>query len=222
MPFTPVGQQAQNDDSPRVYVNPPDMIGHLLLVWPVDYQTDVPTKYPKKNDAGQVIPSDAVFLDIVDLNLPGEDGGPGFVMRRARWTQGRLIRDTKHAVGIGRDQAMLVQMTKDGDAYQIVDQSTNPGAVQYAEGWLAAHPQFQPGDDGPHPQPQGPAQHPTQPQQHPAPQQPQWAPPVSGPPTPQQSAMDRLRRAAGQPQVHGDPLPPAYPGSGQQEEQPPF
>lgn len=159
MPFTPVGAGRQDDDAPRTYLNPSDMVGHLLLVWPVRYEADTVTKYPRQDGR----PSDAVYVDVVDLNLPDETNQPGKVMRAAKWTQGRLIRDTKHAVGVPRDDGMLVQMGKDGDAYQIIDMTTNPGAVQYANNWLAAHPQFQPGNDAPQRQ-----------------QEPQYAPAANG------------------------------------------
>jgi hypothetical protein len=125
------------------YINPPDMINHLLLIWPVMYEQDTYTKYPRQDGR----PSDAVYVDVVDLSMNGEDGQPGLVMRHAKWTQGRLIRDTKGHVGIPRDMPMLKQMTKDGDAYQLIEQAHNPGSVQMAEWWMNAHPQFQPGEN---------------------------------------------------------------------------
>lgn len=220
MPFTPVGAGRQDDDAPRTYLNPSDMVGHLLLVWPVRYEADTVTKYPRQDGR----PSDAVYADIVDLNLPDDQNQPGKVMRAAKWTQGRLIRDTKHAIGAPRDDAMLVQMAKDGDAYQIIDMTTNPGAVQYAQNWLAAHPNFHPGQD--QPQQQGPIRStPPYPQTYPVPQNVPasvW-PPVSGPPE-SESAMERLRRqaSAGNPYVPSSQpnLPPPYPG--QQDDNPPF
>jgi hypothetical protein len=216
MPFTPVGAGRQDDDAPRTYLNPSDIVGHLLIVWPVRYETDTATKYPRQDGR----PSDAVYVDIVDLNLPDELNQPGKVMRAAKWTQGRLIRDTKHAIGVPREDAMLVQMGKDGDAYQIVDQATNPGAVEYASRWLAAHPQFHPGQDAP--QPRDP-----QPQSSPWPpatgqQSGQWNPPVSGPPQ-SESTMDRLRRQAQSSNPYApQPGLPTYPNPGQQDENPPF
>lgn len=153
MGFTSINDsqaRAQRPRSPeeqaeRTYLSPPDMINHLLLVWPVRYEPVTVTKYPRLDGK----PSDAVYVDIVDLSVRGEDGQPGKVMRQAKWTQGRLIRDTKGAIGVGRDDPMLVQMTKDGDAYQIIEQAHNPGSVQMAQWWLQAHPHFQPGQDAP-------------------------------------------------------------------------
>lgn len=159
MGFTSINDsqaRAQQPRSPeeqaaRTYLNPPEMVNHLLLVWPIRYEANTVTKYPRLDGK----PSDACYVDVVDLSVPGDDGYPGKVMRQAKWTQGRLIRDTKGAIGIGRDDAMLVQMTKDGDAYQLIEQAHNPGSVQMAEWWLTAHPHFQPGQDAP--QPQSPA-----------------------------------------------------------------
>lgn len=229
MPFTPVGAGRQDDEAPRTYINPPDMIGHLLIVWPVRYEADTFTKYPRQDGR----PSDAVYADIVDLNLPDENNQPGKVMRQAKWTQGRLIRDTKHAIGASRDDGMLVQMARDGDAYQLIDMTTNPGAVQYAEGWLAAHPNFHPGQDAPQSNgnQQGPIRStPPYPQSFPMPQQQQQAapsgvwPPVSSPPQQtapaQESMMDRLRRQAEQPNPYA-PQPGLRPYPGQSED-PPF
>jgi hypothetical protein len=227
MPFTPLssGQQQGASEREGTYLNPPEMMNHLLMVWPVRYEADVYTKYPRQDGR----PSDAVFVDVVDLSVADDYGQPGKVMRQARWTQGRLIRDTKHAIGVGRDDALLVQMSKDGDAYQLIEQSANPGSVQMAEWWLSAHPQFQPGMDAPRPQ----QEYAPQPQYQ---QYQNQAPPVSAPPqplSPQQSAMDRLRRQAGvqpQPQTQYGPAqpplppppPPAPPMAGFPEEEPPF
>ena len=139
--------QTQSQDEDRVYVNPKDMVGHLLLVWPIEYLRDVPTKYPKKNDKGEILPADAVFCDIVDLNLADDNGQRGLLMRRCRWTQGRLIRDTKKLVGA--PDPLLVSMGKDGDAFVIIFQHGNPAAVAIANEWESRNPNFVPGDDAP-------------------------------------------------------------------------
>jgi len=138
-----------NEGDTVTYVNPKDQVGHLLLVWPIRYETDTFTKYPRQDGK----PSDAVFCDVVDLNLPDDTRQPhepqvrGKVMRQCKWTQGRLIRDTKKFVGC--PDPLLVSMGKDGDAYIIVRQERNPGAVQIAEEWASRNPQFRPGADAP-------------------------------------------------------------------------
>mgnify|MGYP003580050045 CR=1 FL=1 len=201
MPFTPVGAN-QGDPENVTYVNPKDQIGHLLMVWPVRYETDTYTKYPRRDG----LPSDAVYCDVVDLNLADENGYAGKLMRQCKWTQGRLIRDTKR--NVGAPDPMLVRMGMDGDAYIIVDMTSDANAVALAEAWLAAHPEFKPGDSSTEPAPVN---------------RPQSAPPAPQPAT--NATMDRLRRAAENSQLKKQeplPPPPPYPGSGQQEGNPPF
>lgn len=205
MRFTDPEQQ-QQDDETVTYVNPKDMVNHLLLVWPVRYEADTFTKYPRQDGK----PSDAVFCDIVDLSLPDENGDRGKVMRACKWTQGRLIRDTKKLVGA--PDPLLVSMSKDGEAFIIVFQHRNQAAVQMANEWESRNPGFVPGANAPAPRASEPKQ--------------DWNAPVSGdvwteqqdtgvwPPrtteTPKQTppaasvsntseVMDRLRRSAGIP-----------------------
>ena len=148
MRFADSSQTPDSDEGTgNVYINPKDMIGHLLLIWVIDYKTDVPTKYPRKDDRGNPLPADAVFCDLVDLSVSGDDGQPGMVMRRARWTQGRLIRDTKKWVGT--PDPLLASMGKDGDAYVLTFQDKNPRAVAIADAWETRNPGFVPGADAP-------------------------------------------------------------------------
>lgn len=218
MPFTPVGGNGPNSETETTYVNPEQMIGHLLLIWPTEYEADSYTIHPRQDGK----PSDAVYADVVDLNLPDDYGQPGKVMRRVKWMQWRLIRDTKHAVGATREDAMLAVMSKDGRAYELADMTHNQQALQVANRWLGEHPQFNPGQDQPVPRVQA-----QQPQQNNGgwnQNQNQWTPnqQVSSPPqrrNAEESAMDRLRRqSANNPYVTGQQLPPPY--SGQPEEAP--
>jgi hypothetical protein len=221
MGYTPLGSQSQQDDQPRDYVNPPQMINHLLLIWPIRYEQNTFTKYPRQDGR----PSDAVYLDVVDLSLADEQGYAGKVMRQAKWTQGRLIRDTKGACGT--PAPMLVQMGKDGDAYILIEQSHNPGSTQLADAWLAAHPDFRPSDPVPLNQ-----------QQPPVPQitlrdvlpQAEYTEHRAAPVTPQPVAapsnesvvMDRLKRQAQGNYKAEQPLPPPPPPARMQDEEPPF
>jgi hypothetical protein len=161
MRFADNTPQPREDEDRPTYVNPPDMVGHLLLVWPIRYDRDVYTKYPRQDGK----PSDAVFCDVVDLNLPDDNNKRGKLMRQCKWTQGRLIRDTKKFVG--SPDPLLVAMGKDGDAYIIVRQETNPAAVQIAEEWASRNPGFTPGADAPVPR-------------EPEPTRSTWDSPVSG------------------------------------------
>lgn len=229
-------QVARPEGERRKYLNPPDLLNHLLLVWPIRYEQNTVTKYKRENG----MPSDAVYVDIVDLSVKDDLGYPGFVMRQAKWTQGRLIRDTKGAVGVDREQPMLVQITKDGDAYQLIEQAQNPASVQMAEWWMTNHPDFFPGDDAPQrmtveePPQSGPIREtPPYSGNYPMPQsEPSgvWPPTSGAPSVPaapvedatrrslEQSAMDRLRR-----QAQGAPLPPPPPPAPSfPNEEPPF
>jgi hypothetical protein len=202
MKFTdPDETPQQEQERSTVYLNPPDMIHHLLLIWPVRYETDTFTKYPRKNDAGVTIPSDAVYSDIVDLSVVDPTTSqPGYLMRNCKWTQGRLIRDTKKFVGT--PDPLLMQMSKDGDAYQLIPQQKNPGSVLMAEQWESRNPGFRPSVPGEQEAPQA------------------TATPVTAQ-SPEASAMDRLRRQAGNtPPLAPQPLTLASVMG--QEEEPPF
>jgi|SRR5688572_19723377 len=228
--------QGSSEERSSSYLNPPDMVNHLLLIWPVDYEHDTYTKYPRQD--GQ--PSDAVYCDVVDLSVNGPDGQPGYLMRGCKWTQGRLIRDTKKLVG--SPDPLLKLMGKDGDAYQLFEQSTNPAAVSVAEAWATRNPGFRPGSDQPPkfaPQQQGPIRSTAPyPQQYPVPpaqvQQPQFQQPLVVPqfptqpesqqplvvpqfPTQPESPMDRLRRQTAHPYFQPQDLPQPP-----QDENPPY
>jgi len=208
MGYIPLGAGSpKDDDAPRTYVNPPEMINHLLLIWPIWYETDTYTQYPRQDGK----PSDAVYVDIVDLSMADENGYAGKLMRNTKWTQGRLIRDTKNACGT--QEPMLAQMTIDGKAYQLVEQKQNPGSVSLADAWRAAHPDFVPSQPG---QVETAAPEPPRPTSAPP------APPVpSGPQT--SAVMDRLRQASQSGYRPGTqhPLPPPAPKQ-EQETEPPF
>lgn len=232
MQFTSSSNQPAQQEQGGDYLNPKDMVGHLLLIWPIRYEADVPTKYPRLDGR----PQDAVFVDLVDLSVAGDDGQPGKVMRQARWTQGRLIRDTKWAVGA--KDPMLKQMTKDGDAFMLIEQANNPGSVQYAEWWVNAHPNFVPGADAPQqtvtpppvpqPVPVPPAQA-ANPGVWPPASAPAQVPAAPYPHTSEQSAvLERLRAQAAQSKSHvdssasGPTLPPPAPPFPVQDQDPPF
>jgi hypothetical protein len=228
MRFAQQGQQEQGTEQSSKYLNPSQLVGHLLLVWPLRYEEDTYTKYPKKDDSGRIVPSDAVYCDVVVLTLAGEDGHPGYLMRGAKWTQGRLIRETKRLVG--SPDPLLIQIKMDGDAYDPVFQDHFQPAIDMALAWEARNPQFRPGVDQPQPrvEQQGPIRSaPPYPESFPMPQQQSsgvW-PPASGPPavpaTPvAEDPMSRLRRQMNAPNPYvPSTLPPPPPA---QEETPPF
>src|SRR5918994_4846332 len=89
-----------------VRLSPDKVIGHLLMVWTVEYIPHSPTKFTQPGK-----PSDVIVVDVVDLDLPDENGHQGLVARRSWWRQSRLIRDLKSRVG--RPNPILVRVGRD-------------------------------------------------------------------------------------------------------------
>lgn len=126
-----------------IRLNPDKVIGHLLMVWTIDYIPHSPTKYSVPNK-----PSDVVVVDVVDLDLPDENGHQGLVARRTWWRQSRLIRDLKSRVG--RPNPILIRVGRDTSdpganaPYILITARGDQDAEARAEAWMAAHPEFRP------------------------------------------------------------------------------
>jgi hypothetical protein len=133
---------------------PRDLVGHLLLIWPVDYIEDAPSKYSQR---GQ--PSDVIVVDMVDLDdVDPLTGQPGAVARGAWWRPGRLIRSLKRR--LGSQDPMLAWMTM-GTAsqgmnapFELVSATGDKGAVERGMAWLEANPNFKPDSFTPAPRPE--------------------------------------------------------------------
>lgn len=140
MPFN------EPDTSGRL--NPRDIIGHLLLVWPTDYVEHSPTKYTKP---GQ--PSDVIVVDVVDLDDVDFDGSPGRLSQNVWWRPARLIASLKRQVGTS--DPYLAWMKQGGASqgmnapFVLVTATGDPAAVAKAEAWLSAHPDFKPSGSRP-------------------------------------------------------------------------
>ena len=131
-------------------LNPREIVGHLLILWPVDYIAHSPTKFTRPDK-----PSDAVILDVCDLDLPDEVGVPGKLCRRVWWRQSRLIMMLKEKIGI----RMLCLMTQ-GTAstgfnapFELISVLSDPDCRARAETWLKANPDFCPSTPANKPQP---------------------------------------------------------------------
>lgn len=126
-----------------VRINPSDVLGHLLLVWAIEYKEHSPTRFSKPDKK-----SDVIVVDLVDLDLEGEDGGDGYLARRQWWRQGRLIQVLRPKVG--RPNPMLAVMSKGvgaagfQDPFVLVSASQDPQSVQRANQWFQKHPDFKP------------------------------------------------------------------------------
>jgi hypothetical protein len=133
---------SEPDSSGRL--NPRDVVGHLLLVWPTDYITDSPTKFSKP---GQ--PSDVIVVDVVDLDDHDPvTGEAGYVTRGAWWRQGRLIGSLKKKVGT--KDPMLARMSQGigtpgyNAPFELTSATSDRQAVARAQEWLQKNPDFQP------------------------------------------------------------------------------
>lgn len=135
-------------NGPRLY--PKDILGHLLLVWAIEYIEHSPTQYTKPGQA-----SDVVTVDVVDLadqlGQPVKDpetGEDGFLVRRSWWRQNHLIKMLK--LKLGNTNPLLVTMSKGAAGvgrnapFQLVSMTGNEAAVAMANAWLQAHPDFTP------------------------------------------------------------------------------
>lgn len=140
-------------------LNPKDINGHLLIVWAIDYVEHSPTKFSRPDK-----PSDVIIVDVVDLDLPDENGYSGLVARKCWWRQARLIQQLKSRIGQG---PLLVRMGRGASSngmeppYELFTATQDPEALGRARGWGAAHPDHKPSSKtAPMPQaPSGPPAH---------------------------------------------------------------
>lgn len=121
---------------------PASCLNHLLLVWFINYIEHSPTVYstPGKN-------SDVIVVDVVDLDLPDDDGYQGKVFRGSWWRNGRLIGFGKPR--LGRPKPVIATMafggvTMGNKPYELHTQDHDPGMVARGSAWLQAHTDFRP------------------------------------------------------------------------------
>ena len=126
----------------RLY--PKDIVGHLLLVWAVEYIAHSPTTFTQPGKPSDVIVVDAVDLDAVDP----ETSAPGLLARRTWWRQAQLIKMLK--LKLGNTSPLLVRMGKGGATmgrnapFVLVSQTQDALCVQRANLWLQANADFVP------------------------------------------------------------------------------
>lgn len=115
---------------------PADVAGHLLIVKAVDYKAEVRTSMG---------PSEAISVDIADLDSINPATGQPHIYRGSLWFNVALVNALRSQIG----QLVLARMgqgtAKPGQsAPWILDDATNdPGAVAQATAWMNQHPEFQ-------------------------------------------------------------------------------
>lgn len=144
-----------------VRINPRDVVGHLLLVWVIDYLAHKPTQYTRPDK-----PSDVIVVDCVDLDvLDPETQLPGLLARHTWWRQAKLIQKLKPKVG--NPNPYLCRMAKGGAGtgfnapFILNGAADEAGAKERATEWAARNQGFKPstpfvesGQEAPNPQPQ--------------------------------------------------------------------
>lgn len=126
-------------------LDPRDILGHLLIIWVIDYIEHSPTRFTQANKF-----SDVIVVDVVDLDLPDERGFQGLLARKVWWRQSRLIASLKQNIG----KRQLCQMTK-GTAssgfnapFELLSMLGDETCRSRAEAWLRGHPDFVPSKIG--------------------------------------------------------------------------
>jgi len=117
------------------YARPSDLKGHLLIVYPIGYVDEIQTQYG---------PSDAIVVDVVDLDDKDEQGLAGKVYRRSTFFQNLLIGSLKSQIGTKVLGVMGQSVAKQGrnPGWIIVDMSGDPTARERASAWKQTHPNF--------------------------------------------------------------------------------
>lgn len=135
----------EDDDWGRVVVNNGEyarvdaLAGHLIIVCPIGYVEHSPTRF---SQAGK--PSDAVALDVIDLDDVDEFGQPGKVYRNSWWRGAQLILALRPRIG-GKVLGVIGKgVAKNGmnAPWVIEDMSQNPELVERARQWGRAHADF--------------------------------------------------------------------------------
>lgn len=153
------------------YCKPQDLDGHLLIIWALGYVPHIQTRFTRPDKK-----SDAIAVDVVDLDAFEEDGSHGKLFRNSNWMQSKLIRDLKPKIGkrlLGR-MGQGVASNGMNAPWELTSELGVPGAMERAEAWMKAHPDFRPTEFMVK-EPWEQRQQPAQPQQREIRPQPGWS-----------------------------------------------
>lgn len=147
------------EDFTGIRINPKDCVGHLLLIWVIEYMPHKPTMYSRPDKPSDVIVVDCVDLDVLDPDTEQQ----GLLARHTWWRQAKLIQKLKPLVG--SPHPLLAVMGKGGASqgfnapFVLNDAKSDPGARQRAQEWAARNPGFKPSTpfEGDVPEVYGPA-----------------------------------------------------------------
>lgn len=123
------------------FVAPAKLEGHLLIVYPTGYVPHIQTVHSRPDKL-----SDAIKVDVIDLDDVADDGQPGKVYRNSNWMQSVLIASLRPEIGRKVLGVMGKGVGKKGfnAPWVLTDMSGDPAARERAGLWLKTNPQFAP------------------------------------------------------------------------------
>jgi hypothetical protein len=127
----------------REYINPDQLAGTLIVVWPIQHVNPAPpTKFSRPDKV-----DDAISVDVVALEIPDDEGNPK-VYRAQLWRQSRLIQAFRQRIGqgpllgtIGKGQATMGQ-----PPWIFISLTHEAAAVEKANAWGAKNTDFTPSE----------------------------------------------------------------------------
>jgi hypothetical protein len=123
------------------FIKPKDLRGHLLIVYPIGYIPHIQTRFSSADKK-----SDAITVDVIDLDDKDEFGAPGKIYRNSNWMQSQLIVALRSMIGgkvLGRID-LGVSRNGMNPPWTLVDALDDPVARERAAAWKQAHPDFRP------------------------------------------------------------------------------
>ena len=122
------------------YIQPRQLQGNLLILFPTGYVPFIQTKFSQPGKQ-----SDAIRVDVVNLDEADENGRPGKVYRNCNW-MGAIIGNLRPMIGKRVLGTVGQGVPKNGmnAPWQVIDKLNDPAARERANAWVQANPGFTP------------------------------------------------------------------------------
>ena len=125
------------------FMSPKQLAGHLVIVWPLGYVPFIQTKFTRPDK-----PSDAICVDVVDLDAMGDDGIPGKLYRTCNWMQAQMIASLRPKIGSKLLGHVAQGLSKNGmnPPWMLNSATNDPQAMARGNAWIGAHPGYTPSE----------------------------------------------------------------------------